>query len=425
MDELLLKSPIDSPLKRSEVENLLRVPHLFSKAEVQARRFPQLAASLRIGDLRTSVRVHNCLRELERYEGLSDLSQLSRFTIGKLLHLKNFGRISLINLLSAALPMILDHPTITTANEGEKRALVCNVDEPSADQPIGPLTRSEVEDLLGSPNLFARSEIQRRRFPELAPAIRLGDLPVSTRVQNCLVELKKEEGLINLGDLSRFTIGDLLHRKNFGKKSLINLLSSSLPVIPDERGNRLAGTSRERTSVFASVTIAGDALLGASVIRGRTDAKIYLAQVGPDDERRLIWSTKRGGCAIPKTYLLFDSATGTSDLGETIADAKRNAEVEERKAAQTKLLDTCQCHPDGIEHKHLLSSLSGSSKNRNGLIDEAVLHGLITRAGRGVKGSPFIYRMAEVPMECSNAVSKDTKAERAKLNEFAEAPTVQ
>src|SRR5260370_42709891 len=147
MDELHLQSPIDSPLKRSEVEKLLRVPHLFSKAEVQARRFPQLAVSLRIGDLRTSVRVQNCLRELERYEGLSDLSQLSRFTIGKLLHLKNFGRISLINLLSAALPVILDHATIPTGNEGEKRALVSNVDEPSADQPIGPLTTYEGEDV--------------------------------------------------------------------------------------------------------------------------------------------------------------------------------------------------------------------------------------------------------------------------------------
>jgi AAA domain len=174
----------------------------------------------------------------------------------------------------------------------------------------------------------------------------------------------------------------------------------------------------------AETNFAGDGLLGASTIRGRTDAKIYLAQATPDDERRLIWSTKRVGRAIPKTFLVFDPATGKSELGETIADAKRNAEVEEKNAIQTKLFDILLSHPEGIEHKDLLTSLSGSSKNRTFLIREAVLGGSVTKSGRGVKASPFVYRMAEVPMEVSDVVSTDTKAEKENLNEVAAAPTV-
>jgi hypothetical protein len=80
---------------------------------------------------------------------------------------------------------------------------------------------------------------------------------------------------------------------------------------------------------------AGDSLLGASTIRGRTDAKIYMAQVSPDDERRLIWSSKRIGRAIPKTFLIFDPTTGKSELGETAADAARNARELRKSGVRT------------------------------------------------------------------------------------------
>jgi hypothetical protein len=120
--------------------------------------------------------------------------------------------------------------------------------------------------------------------------------------------------------------------------------------------------------------------------------------VSPDDERRLIWATKRVGSAIPKTFLLFDPATGKSELGETMADARRISEVQEKKAAHRKLMDVLLRQPD-IEHKDLLNSLSGSFKNRLALIRENVLDGSLIKSGKGVKGSPLTYRIAEVPME--------------------------
>ena len=171
----------------------------------------------------------------------------------------------------------------------------------------------------------------------------------------------------------------------------------------------------------AETSFAGDALLGASVIRGKTDAKIYVAQAGPDDERRLIWSVNRRGRAIPKTFLVFDPATGKSELGETIAEAKRTAEAEEKKAAQIRLFEVLQAHPQGIEQKELLISLSGSSKNRTALIQDASSNGLVVKSGRGVKGSPFVYKTAEVPMEST----KDMKTEVENPNEVAESAVLQ
>lgn len=108
MSDSFESSAADLPLTRTEVEDLLRTPFSFINPGTQTRRFPQLTASLRIVDLQTTTRVQNCLRELEKYEGLTDLSGLSRFTLGELLHRKNFGRKSLADLLSSTLPLILD-----------------------------------------------------------------------------------------------------------------------------------------------------------------------------------------------------------------------------------------------------------------------------------------------------------------------------
>ena len=129
----------------------------------------------------------------------------------------------------------------------------------------------------------------------------------------------------------------------------------------------------------------------------------------------------RRGRAIPKTFLVFDPDTGKSELGETVAEAKQNAEVQGKKAAQIRLFEVLQAYPQGIEHKELLTSLSGSFKNRTTLIQEALSNGLVVRSGRGVKGSPFVYKTAEVPMEST----KDMKTEVENPNEVAESAVLQ
>ncbi|MGA8309631.1 MAG: hypothetical protein WB755_06350, partial [Terriglobales bacterium] len=174
----------------------------------------------------------------------------------------------------------------------------------------------------------------------------------------------------------------------------------------------------------AETNFAGDGLLGASTIRGRTDAKIYLAQVNPDDETRMIWSTKRVGRAIPKTFLVFDPTTGKSELGETIADAARNAREAAQLADLKQLFALVAQHP-GIEHSALLRGLSGMKQaSKLKLIEEKVRSGSIIKSGKGVRGSPLTYKMADPPMESTQEIpllrpSKELKDLVSKENENA------
>jgi hypothetical protein len=109
----LLKPPstADLALTRAEIEKLLQSPFHLTSEKVRQRRFPRLPSSLRPIDLSLSIRVQNCLERLKASHGVTDLSQLSGLTIGKLLHLGNFGPKSLTNLLSSVMPVILDNAT--------------------------------------------------------------------------------------------------------------------------------------------------------------------------------------------------------------------------------------------------------------------------------------------------------------------------
>jgi len=191
------------------------------------------------------------------------------------------------------------------------------------------------------------------------------------------------------------TLDDLLKiadiKENSAARESFEKFTSNLVIPFNDRVSYIALHHLKK----GETNFAGDALLGASWIRGRTDAKIYLAQKSPEDERRIIWSTKRIGHAIPKTLLVFDPNTGRSELGEAVADAMRNAESAAKGAALLKLLDVVTQNP-GIEHNDLKSRLDGGSKGKLNLINEAVRHGSILKSGRGHKGSPFTYTMAPI-----------------------------
>jgi hypothetical protein len=260
MNGLQPPSAVDRPLTRAEAEEFLRSPLLLKQDEVQRRCFPHLAASTRIADLRVSVRVQNCLRYLETYHGLTDLSLLSRFTIGQLLRLENFGLKSMIDLLSAVIPIILDHatnPVHLADHEDDTGSLSLSL---RFEKTTCPLTRAEAEELLRSPHSLMRDEVRMRRFPRLVASVRITDLPVSVRVQNCIRDLEKYDGLTDLSLLSRFTLGQLLHTKNFGRKSLINLLSAALPIMLDCTTNPVGTVRAEEGSVSASLTRAAERL---------------------------------------------------------------------------------------------------------------------------------------------------------------------
>jgi hypothetical protein len=156
----------------------------------------------------------------------------------------------------------------------------------------------------------------------------------------------------------------------------------------------------------AETSFARDAVLGASTIIGRTDAKIYLEQASPDDERRVIHSSRRVGTAIPRTYL-FNPITGRSELGETVSAAAITAKTAEYRAARQKLFDVLAQDPS-IEHGALLDRLGGKRQHTLNLIREHVLAGLVLKIGKGTKGSPFTYQRAEAPVEGAMLLSESS-----------------
>ncbi len=125
-----------------------------------------------------------------------------------------------------------------------------------------PLTRVEVDELLRRPHLFASDGVRRRRFPRLAASVRIQDVPLTVRVQTCLETLQKRHNLEGLSDLSRFTIGQLLGLKNFGRKSMADLLASLRTLIVDDDVGRQTDSSVRPLS--ALVTAAAERLRAQS-----------------------------------------------------------------------------------------------------------------------------------------------------------------
>jgi hypothetical protein len=154
------------------------------------------------------------------------------------------------------------------------------------------LTRAEIEKLLQSLPRLTSDEV-RRHFPRLPSSLRPVDLSLSTRVQNCLQRLKASRGVTDLSQLSGLTIGELLHLRNFGPKSLTNLLSSVMPVILDNGTQPFSDAYQDKQPISAAVTTAAERLRAQSYavrIRG-TDPRfksefstlLYVANSSSDD----------------------------------------------------------------------------------------------------------------------------------------------
>ena len=252
-------------------------------------------------------------------------------------------------------------------------------------------TEDDVKDVLDAFNRLGSKDDDEQIY------VLQGD-PESSECQDIAAQLEADQN-INLVVIE--TLDDLLKisdiKENTAARAAFDKFNTQLMIPFGHRAAFLALHHMKKTET----DFAGDSLLGASTIRGRTDAKIYMAQVSPEDERRLIWSSKRIGRSIPKTFLVFDPTTGKSELGETIADAARNAREAEQRADQTQLFEILRRQPD-IEHAELLKDLSGMQQARKlRLIKDHVVSGSIIKSGKGVRGSPLTYRMADLPLEGS------------------------
>jgi hypothetical protein len=255
-------------------------------------------------------------------------------------------------------------------------------------------TEDDVKDVLDAFNRLGSKDGDQQIY------VLQGD-PESSECQDIAAQLEADQN-INLVVIE--TLDDLLKisdiKENTAARAAFDKFNTQLMIPFGHRAAFLALHHMKKTET----DFAGDSLLGASTIRGRTDAKIYMAQVSPDDERRLIWSSKRIGRAIPKTFLIFDPTTGKSELGETAADAARNAREAEQRADQSQLFEILSRRLD-IEHAELLREMSGMQQARKlRLIGDEVGKGSIIKSGKGVRGSPLTYKMADLPMESTQAI---------------------
>ena len=130
----------------------------------------------------------------------------------------------------------------------------------------------------------------------------------------------------------------------------------------------------------AATDFAGDALLGATVIRGRTDGKIFLQQYSQDDDRRVIFSSKRIGRSIPKTFLDFDPITGKSTLGQTLEEADDVRHTAKTDGETRTVVAYVTANP-GCNMRDAMSALSGKQGNRLAAVHQMLRDGLLVNRG--------------------------------------------
>jgi hypothetical protein len=140
---------------------------------------------------------------------------------------------------------------------------------------------------------------------------------------------------------------------------------------------------------------AGDMILGATTIRGRTDSKIYLKTVSDDDDRHVLHATVRKGRSIPKTYLEFNRETEVSTLGQTLAEEKKRISAKTTDRITENILSFFAAHPDSSFEQDCFPIVEGNTAAKRRSFNSLVKDGaLVKSSGTGVKGSPFKYRVS-------------------------------
>ncbi len=144
-------------------------------------------------------------------------------------------------------------------------------------------------------------------------------------------------------------------------------------------------------------------ILGATVIAGKTDCKIYLRQVGEGDGRRIVSAQTRKGVPIEPTYLFFDDATQSSMLGQTLADERADAKKMSLALTNAELRNRCievVATQAGLTQRAACERVGGKTKTANdmfkALIDEGVV---ISQLGGATKTAHLLYLKGKQPRE--------------------------
>jgi hypothetical protein len=157
--------------------------------------------------------------------------------------------------------------------------------------------------------------------------------------------------------------------------------------------------------------IAGEMISGATEIRARLDAMIYIRSISDDDPRRKYMVKTRKGVNIPWSFLNFNPATGISELGSSVKaeqQAQRHRKKEEtRDAIRTDITEYVLKHPDATQAEILSSpDVHGRTNSKHEMLKAGVENGWLSQSGSGASGDPYRYTFRELPMDAKKDQEK-------------------
>lgn len=137
----------------------------------------------------------------------------------------------------------------------------------------------------------------------------------------------------------------------------------------------------------------GDTVMGASAIRGCTDATIFIQR--REDGRRMISAETRVGEGIAPHFLDFDTAAGRSTLGLPVSEERRLGVENTRERIKNQIIEFFALHPDTTFRSDCLPTLTGNRDTARHVFAEMIRSGLIVKSGAGTKGSPELFRLRD------------------------------
>lgn len=144
-------------------------------------------------------------------------------------------------------------------------------------------------------------------------------------------------------------------------------------------------------------------ILGATVIAGKTDAKIYLRQASDTDRRRIVSAQTRKGIPLEPTYLTFDEGTQSSTLGQTLADERADAKKLSSSFTQAELRDRCLeiiARNPGLTQRAVCDKVGGKTKSANDILKQLIVDGVIvSQLGGATKTAHLLYLKGNAPAE--------------------------
>ena len=134
-------------------------------------------------------------------------------------------------------------------------------------------------------------------------------------------------------------------------------------------------------------------ILGATVIAGKSDSKIYVRQVSDSDPRRILSAQTRKGLPIEPTYLVFDEATSTSTLGQTLAEEQLESKKAIVSMNQMELRTRCiqaVAQKQGLAKGEYYGRVGGHRNAAAKMFDALIKDGSLTQQVGGKTGTALL-----------------------------------